>query len=185
MISYSNALERPVKTISRRYFGYTKTVSILSHMIKVRLGIRLSVVVSRSCARFLLVPANTALLILYRYATVRDSLKPATETDVCGGWRRQSHVMTSYSHELQVNFIGSLVDERLPNFLLQYQGARGTETAFLYTYLPASRAKPARSFSGFHMCFCEPNFGLRGRTKTLGNAVQEVQEQILKASGGI
>jgi len=114
-------------------------------MVKVRLGVRLSTVVSRSYVRFLLAPANTALLILYRYATVRDSLKPATETDVCGGWRRQSHVTTSYSHELQVNFIGSLVDERLPNFLLQYQGARGTETAFLPTCLPLVRNQHVHS----------------------------------------
>jgi len=69
--------------------------------------------------------------LCYRYATIHDMLNPTSETDVCGGWRRLSHVMTSHRHELQLNFIGSLVDERLPNFLLQYQGALGTD---LLTY---------------------------------------------------
>jgi len=62
-----------------------------------------------------------------RYATIHDAMNPASKTDVCGGWRRLSHVMTSRRHELQVNFIGSLVDERVPNFLLQYQGTSGEE----------------------------------------------------------
>jgi len=38
--------------------------------------------------------------------------------------------MTSQRHQLQVTFIGSLVDERLPNFLLQYQGALRTDLVF-------------------------------------------------------
>jgi len=76
-----------------------------------------------------------------RYATVRDLLNPVSDIDVCGGWRRQNHVVTSFSHELQVNFIGRLVDERLPNFLLQYQGVLGTDSIiiFLPIFLPLTR----------------------------------------------
>lgn len=81
-----------------------------------------------------------------RYATVHDLIKPESATDVCGGWRRQSHVTMSFSHELQVNFIGSLVDERIPNFLLQYQGDLRTgifTCTYMYipAYLPASCAE--------------------------------------------
>lgn len=83
-----------------------------------------------------------------RYATIHDVMNPASETDVCGGSRRLSHVMTSRTHELQVNFIGSLVDERLPNFLLQYQGAQGTHTP---TFV--SRIKPRHSLHSFHSHF--------------------------------
>jgi len=62
--------------------------------------------------------------------------------------------MTSYSHQLQVNFIGSLVDERLPNFLLQYQGA---QTLFPYYFL-VSHTKPSGLFSNFRECFYDTDF---------------------------
>jgi len=87
---------------------------------------------------------------LCRYATVRDLLHPTSDTDVCGRWRRISHVMTTRSHEIRVSFIGSLVEDRLPNFLLQYQGDR--YRVFLHFYVSSTKTDSKvfchRSISG-------------------------------------